>query len=91
MSAANLFVLYSSFIESLMNFKIMLETDSNVNFDIEKSTEYIQLLKEMDAKITSYKSQLKNEDHFNRLVAINDEIKKLEMEREKLINKIKGE
>jgi len=88
--ASDLFQLYSGFTDSLLRLKVELEVGPGIEVDAVTSRSILEQVKEIDDEITSMKARLKAEDHFNRLVAISDEIKKLEKQRQELLDSVKN-
>lgn len=88
--ASDLHELYSGFTDSLLKLKLRLEVGSGIEVDAETSRSVLMRVKEIDDNINSLKARSKTEDHFNRLVAISDEIKRLEEQRQELLDSVKN-
>ena len=88
--ASDLLDLYSGFTDLLLKLKLGLEVGSGIEVDAETSKSVLMRVKEIDDNINPLKARLKTEDHFNRLVEISDEIKKLEKQRQELLDSVKN-
>lgn len=90
-TAADLRTLYSEFVDAVTNLKVSIVAGTQVRLSAEESAEVLQRIKELDTQITSLMNRLRKEDHFNRQVELNTQIKALQRERNQLIEKVKSD
>ena len=83
--------LYTRFIDSLLRFKVSEETGSEVLIDAAASADLLNKLAVLDKDISKLMTELKKEDHFNRQVELNGRIKKLQMDRQRLLDALDRE
>lgn len=78
--------LYIRFIDSLMRLNISEERGFETVIEAADSKHVLDRLGIIDQDIRKLTSELRNEDHFNRQVELNGRIKKLQMERSRLLD-----
>ena len=78
--------LYKRFIDSLMRLNISEERGSETVIEAADSKQVLDRLSSIDQDIRKLTTELRNEDHFNRQVELNGRIKKLQMERSRLLD-----
>ena len=78
--------LYIRFIDSLMRLNISEERGSETLIEAADSKQVLDRLGIIDQDIKKLTTELRNEDHFNRQVELNGRIKKLQMERSRLLD-----
>ena len=78
--------LYIRFIDSLMRLNISEERGFETVIEAADSKQVLDRLGIIDQDIRKLTSELRNEDHFNRQVELNGRIKKLQMERSRLLD-----
>lgn len=80
--------LYIRFIDSLMRLNISEERGFETVIEAADSKQVLDRLGIIDQDIRKLTSELRNEDHFNRQVELNGRIKKLQMERSRLLDSL---
>ncbi len=80
--------LYTRFIDSLMRLNISKERGSETVIEAADSKQVLDRLNIIDQDIRKLTTELRNEDHFNRQVELNGRIKKLQMERSRLLDSV---
>ena len=80
--------LYIRFIDSLMRLNISEERGFETVIEAADSKHVLDRLGIIDQDIRKLTSELRNEDHFNRQVELNGRIKKLQMERSRLLDSL---
>lgn len=80
--------LYIRFIDSLMRLNISEERGFETVIETADSKQVLDRLGIIDQDIRKLTSELRNEDHFNRQVELNGRIKKLQMERSRLLDSL---
>lgn len=78
--------LYIRFIDSLMRLNISEERGFETVIEAADSKHVLDRLGIIDQDIRKLTTELRNEDHFNRQVELNGRIKKLQMERSRLLD-----
>lgn len=85
---SDIYQLYSRFIDSLMRLNVSEERGSETSICAADAKRILDELGSIDHKIKQLMIELKGEDHFNRQVELNRQIKSLQERRNELLNNI---
>ena len=86
MSTANMFELYSDVMDSMQQFRLITEAGKDIGVSAEESKMILADVERIDREISSLRSKLKEEDHFNRMVELKEKIRKLRKERSEILS-----
>lgn len=82
---------YNTYLEAIVQLDAAIIADGSVNMSIDEIERIYDEISVFDEKIKEIEKEISEEDNFNRKMDLNIEAHKFKVEKEKLINELKGE
>lgn len=82
---------YNTYLEAIVQHDSAIIADGSVNMSIDEIERIYDEISVFDEKIKEIEKEISEEDNFNRKMDLNIEAHKFKVEKEKLINELKGE